>query len=405
MSGSTDIIAFEGEAFDLCPGDTAFLRTLLKGHVELSPQGIVIRRMAGHAILPSGQTLRLRSRKSSARAILTWLAYVDPTLSALRRLRMSAQLGDYGELAALTSSLFVTELLRVSGAHGLARSYQQRSRTSTVVHGRIDFARESRAAVDRAVIACRVWERTPETPVNRWLSAATNIIACDPVMREACVAELPRIQALLNNVPPLTRAERAGAPPLVPRSFSHFEAVLALGVLLVKGANLTEGDVTTGASFFVNLEWLFEKTVVRAFQQAGVDCVPKFPAEYVENRPSGAIRRTMQLDLFCRIGSGLVVDAKYKTMVSAVNLQQAIAYCLVTGASRAVLVLPGRGEDDMAEAQSDISSYMFRAPNGVHYDIDVARLRTDATQIDDWRQFGRELVSGVLGNRSSSATR
>jgi 5-methylcytosine-specific restriction endonuclease McrBC regulatory subunit McrC len=368
----------------------SFLQRVLGGNLEIRAEGSIIRRVAGHAVLPSGAVLRVRSKKTNARSILTWLTYCDPTLEPLKRLILADEMGEHGELAALTSALFVREVLRAARQHGLARSYACRPMSSSVVRGRIDFARQIRARGDRPTISCLVWERTPETLINRWLATALHVISCDALMRTANGPELLRLHALLDGIALLGRTEQSSGPPKPPRHLLHLEPALALASLLVRHAYLDEGSSSPGASFFNNLEALFERTVVRAFYEAGINARPKHPTRFREDGPSGYAARSMQIDLYCpTLCGGVVIDAKYKTEISAGNLQQMVTYCHLTGAPHAVLVFP----EGHLQGQS---RFTFVAPDGRTCVVDVVELRTDAARLEDWRTFGRSLVADVL---------
>jgi 5-methylcytosine-specific restriction endonuclease McrBC regulatory subunit McrC len=384
--------AYEGEIFSVGPGDASFLASKVGGHLELFPNGVIVRRLVGHAVLPSGTVLRLKSRKAAARSILTWVAYCDPTMRAIQRLPAADNAAEPGDLAALTALLFATEVLGAAGAHGIARTYAQRSLSSSVVRGRIDFQRQACARGDRATIACIAWERTPETLINRWLATASRTIAMDAVMRDACAEQLPRLQALFDGIPLLARAEGTVPPPRPPRHLIHLEPSLALAAMLVRRSYLDEGAREPGMCFFVNLEALFEQTVARAFHERGLTALPKHPVHYEYRR--GILlapqSRAMQLDLFCPgIAGGLVVDAKYRSSVSPGNLQQMVTYCHLTGAPTAVLVLP-------AGHHQDGQRFSFPTPDGRVVCVQTAELRTDARSIADWIAFARNLVDRVL---------
>jgi 5-methylcytosine-specific restriction endonuclease McrBC regulatory subunit McrC len=374
--GFAELVVYEGEGFALGAEDTRYLRGLLRGNLELHAAGVCVRRLVGHTVLPSGSVLRVRSRKTSARSILSWVAYCDPGLQVLQLLPPAEDAAEPGDLAALAASLYAREVLRAAGAHGLARAYLRQPVASSVVRGRIDFAQEARARGDRAA--------------NRWLAEAARIIGRDEVMRAACPAELPRLRALFDGIGPLGAAERSAGPPRPPRHLVHLETALALASLLVRSAHLDEGAGERGTSYFVNLESLFEATVIRAFHESGIPCSTQHPARYQLERPAGLTWVPMHIDLYCpTLAGGLVIDAKYKSRVSPGNLQQMVTYCHLTGARMAVLVFP-------AGQLTSPARYTFRAPHGPSVEILTAELQTCASRPADWRHFGREVVSDVL---------
>jgi len=339
--------------------------------------------------LPSATVLRVKSKKASARSILAWVAHCDPTLRRLRLLPTADNAAEPGELAALAASVFARDVLQAARAHGLARAYARQPVSASVMRGRIDFSRQARARGDRAAIACIVWERTQDILLNRWLASAVLAIVSDPVMRAACANEIPSLRALFDGIEPLTRAELHAPPPRLPRHLAHLEMPVALASLLIRQSYLDQGVSHRGTSFFINLEPLFELTVVRAFKDAGVACTPRYSAHY-QMEGTGRTTEALEIDLFCSsVHGGLVVDAKYKTELSAANLHQMVTYCHLTGATTAVLVLPAghlRGP----------RRYTFGAPDGKKIIVETAELRTDAQRIEDWRVFGRALVDTIL---------
>jgi hypothetical protein len=74
----------ENQAFALSDEDASFLQRRLGGLFEPRTDGWAVCRMVGHLRLPSGVILRIRSPKASTASLLSWLAYVDPSLASLR---------------------------------------------------------------------------------------------------------------------------------------------------------------------------------------------------------------------------------------------------------------------------------------------------------------------------------
>jgi len=381
---------YENEPFQLSATDVAGLRLVVGGNLARHMEGWLVRRLIGHIKLPSGEVLHIRSRKCTAASTLTWAAYCDPSLASLRFLGNVDYLGGAGDLAAVAARLFAHELLRAASTNGLARHYERRFVVASAVRGRIDFSRMARNGGQLVPTPSVVWERTPNTPENRFLAAALKIVAADEVMSQACVAELPRLHSLLAGVAPHVEPTLlAGVSPLS-RNARHLETAVALGRLLVRGAQLDEGVTTIGAAFLINIELLFERTVAQGFREAGAPSIQKCPVRFRETRPERTLTRAMELDLFVTQSphGALVVDAKYKTAISSSNLQQMVTYCYLTGSRRAFLVVPA--------GHVPLATYKFAGPGVTEIVVCVVELNTDATDVDGWRRASRAMVASVL---------
>ena len=391
---------FEGQTFSLDDDDRRYIAEKVGGCLERREIGWAINRLVGHLYLPSGDTLRIRSAKATNASILSWLAYADPTLRSLRVIGRLPAATDVGDLAAVIARLFLRELLNAAARHGLMRRYARAQVRTSVVRGRIDFSRLARTGGDLSRIPCTVWERLPETPLNRFLAAAVSCVSHDKVMRDACTSELPQAFSLIGGVRPgVSPSLLSGRTPL-PRNEQGFEAVCALARLILRNTALSEGSTHAGIAFLLNLETLFERTISRAFQEAGVHTLPQAPVRYSRltsvNNPGAIGTGAMYMDVYCPdvAGGSVVVDAKYKTAVSSGILQQMVTYCFLTGARRGVLVFP-------AGHLQDRRSYRFAG--GGHRDgdfvrIDLAELATDASDVPGWREAAKCLVASVLEN-------
>jgi hypothetical protein len=222
------------------------------------------------------------------------------------------------------------------------------------------------------------------------IAAALRKIRRNPLLRHACRAELTSCEALLEGVNPCP--VKLADPSELPRTAQPFVPVCALARILLGNGGLAEGHQGVGLSFLINLEQLFERTVVKAFQDAGVVCHAKHPLPYRSNSGSASF----QMDLFCPDfdGAPLVVDAKFKTKVSPSNLQQVVTYCVMTGASKAVLVLPsGDGAEQSYTVPTAHGPITIKA---VH--LDVAN-RT----VEEWRQSAARLVRALAAQASRTA--
>lgn len=174
-----------------------------------------------------------------------------------------------------------------------------------------------------------------------------------------------------------------------------FAPILALARMLIGGIGMLEGSEHLGNGFLVNLEALFELTVVRALRENEIDVVPKSPLSY--SRWDGAVERggsAFQLDALCRgLPSGdVIVDAKYKRKIASANLHQMIAYAAMTGVTRCVLVVPGG-------LVTDLRTYLFDRATGGRLRIEVLELATDAVDLAGWRQNARRLAEQLTADR------
>jgi 5-methylcytosine-specific restriction endonuclease McrBC regulatory subunit McrC len=393
----------EGATFSVAEADVPALERHLGRLLERRRQGWAVTRVVGHLVLPSGVTLRIRSPKAPSASILAWASYVDPTLKALQVIgRMPEAMSD-GPLAGVIAKLFVSEVVRAASRHGVIRQYHRVRVRSSTVRGAIDFARLAQLGGDLSRLPCVVWERLPDTPLNRFLAAALLRVMRDREMREACRAELPRAAVVLGGVRPLASDRLLRGKTALARNERPFEAACALARLILRHSAVGEGDDHAGMSFLINLEALFERTVARAFVEAGLDARPKEPVRYgrVEAWEAGGAvvgGGSMEMDVYCPNvgGEPLVIDAKYKTKVSSGNLQQMVTYCFVTGARRAVLVFP-------AGHVKDFRGYEFAAGELARLErrigsvrVDVVELDTTARDVAGWRRNSRAMVERVL---------
>jgi hypothetical protein len=386
---------YENEGFDLTDPDLGYLKARLRGHVERRADGWAITRNVGHVALPSGRHLQIRSRKATDAAVLAWIAYTDPALASLRLLGDVPDATGAGDVGALAARLFVREMLEVLGQRGLLKRYQQlRVRTATV-RGAIDFARLSRTGGELSRMPCVVWERRRQTRLNRLLAAVIECIWRDRLLRDACRCELPTLRGLYADV----RAEsdpalRDGRVELQ-RDETPFEVALALGRLVLHGVELGEGDESSGPSYLVNVERLFERAVVRAFQRAGLAGIPQASIAYhlrVGTGPDTAA--SMAIDYLLTDPRHLlaVVDAKFKRTVTSDNLQQVVTYCYCTGSRRGFLILPS-GPDGLTTRR-----YVFGRRGGREDSIALETIgfAVDSTSVAGWEARGGQMAAEVM---------
>jgi hypothetical protein len=229
-------------------------------------------------------------------------------------------------------------------------------------------------------------------------------IISDRVMCSACQAILPKARALLDGIQPeIDSLIMEGKQPLA-RNEQPFEAARALARLILGQIWLREGQRLPGESFLINLESLFERTITKAFAEAGVKSKPNEPVRYarIENLDQNAktVSASMFIDLFLPdLPEGpVVVDSKYKTEVSSANLQQMVTYCFSKGARRAVLVFPEGYPSGYERKQSRVFESPIFKTTGMESQIriDTVQLGTGATDLQGWRSAASKLVREVL---------
>jgi 5-methylcytosine-specific restriction endonuclease McrBC regulatory subunit McrC len=380
---------FENDAFALEEPDLGFLKARLGGWLEQRGSLWAITRVVGHVQLPSGRALRIRSPKAPGAALLGWMAYVDPTLAGLGKLGSVHHGADSGDLSALLVSLLLAELQQVLARYGLNRGYERVERETAVVRGSIDFARLLTRGGDLARTPCVLWERRSSTRVNRLICAALQRAWRDPVMRAAGGGMLRQFLGLYADLDAQVDRDLLAGRSELTRVETAFAAVVALSRLLLRNSFLGAGSAQTGAAFLVNLEALFEKTVVKALRDAGIDARAKVPVPY-QCRAIGDTEwndAAMEMDVWCPgLGDqGTVVDAKYRSKVSPAMLQQMVTYCLVMGTKRGVLVFP---EGVLG------GTNVFRFAGGV--EIRALEMGVAHGTADSWKRLAKQLGATLL---------
>lgn len=143
---------FENQSFTLPAEDVAFLQRRLGGFLEHRVDGWAVCRVVGHVALPSGTVLRVRSPKAATASLLSWLAYVDPSLASLRLLGRVPEALYHGDVAAVVAQLFVAETLAAASRHELTAAQpatdgrllprdRRAPRRARVPHGHLDDRR------------------------------------------------------------------------------------------------------------------------------------------------------------------------------------------------------------------------------------------------------------------------
>lgn len=383
--GMTVRVVEEGAPFEIDGEDRAHLARLLRGSLQWREEGVAIWGVVGHVRLPSGTTLAIRSKKAPAACLLSWASYVDPSLSDLKNVRQLDDVGDNGDVGEALALLFVRELMAVAGAHGIRRRYRRVPTRSATIRGSIDFAALSRAGGDLSRTPCIVWERLPKTPLNQLFAAALQLIRRDQLMRRAVGGLLGDLEAVFAEVPPAVEPDLfAGRRPL-DRDELPFSSACALARLLLRDAGVSTGADERGLGFIVRLDSLFEKAVVKALRDAGLDAQPKLPVSYTRlanpNEPS--TRGQLILDCFLRRPGleGVVIDAKYKSDVSPSNIDQMLTYCHLTDVTRAVLVFP-------AGQLRDRRPFELQSPTGRTVRVHLVEFETSGRSLTNWRENG-----------------
>lgn len=381
----------ENTVFTPAPIDLEFLLQTIGGHLERRHRGWVVSRLVGHLALPSGAVLRVRSSKASAASLLTWMAFVDPSLAGVRWLRRVPDATGEGDIAALATRVFFSELFDALARQGVARRYRREPVLASVIRGGIDFPALARMGGNLSKLPCRVWERLPDTPLNRLVAAAIDVVSRSPTLRPGFQKDLGRARAAFAGVSPVASVEALAGHIAPDRNESAFSIAYALARIIVRGIYLGEGDRISTRGFLINLEALFERTVVRSLALAGVAFTPKARLPYTRVGHDGTESKgAMEADVVLHdpIVGPVVIDAKYKSSISSANLQQMVAYCSMLGARVGVLVVP--------EGQStDLRTFHFGLADRGRVALHVIPLRTSAQNANEWSASAEQFVAGL----------
>jgi 5-methylcytosine-specific restriction endonuclease McrBC regulatory subunit McrC len=390
-----DVVVNENEPFsaELTDADVAFLGRALGERFHALRRDYLINHVVGHVVLPSGMVLRIRSVKAPAASVFAWAAYVDPLLRSVRFIGEATDATDDADVASVVARLFLRELLDAVRGHGLVRRYEKTRLETAIVRGRIDFQALARRAGNLTRTPCDVWERRPRTPTMRFLAAALERLRSDAVMRAVDPATLRTLQMAFADVPPAIDPDLLTGRVDLPRNEHVFEPSVVLARLIFRCIGLREGEQRDGFAFIVNLADLFERAVVRALSDAGIDVHAQKPLTHRRVNVDGTVApgtSEMFIDAYCpKLGEdGLVIDAKYKHRIASANLQQVLAYCHVTGARHAMLVLPG-------DLGNDLRAFRFDGPRESVM-VDVVELDVKAKTVNGWREAGTRFAGRVI---------
>lgn len=387
-------VVFENESFAPTPEISSHLARILGGNLRVDPDGRVrILRVAGSLRLPDGSTLSVRSRKAPLACLLSWAAYAYPDLSALRHVSPSLQGGEQGDIVTALARVFCDDLHRAISSSGLLRHYRRQDVSSSVVRGRIDFARLARTGSNLAQVPCVVFARLPNTPLNGLFAAALQTIFRDPSMRGAAGPNLGALSSMFADVRPQIDMELASGKLPLSRIERPFAPSLALALLIVQSHGLTAGTSVHGLAFLLNLANLFERAVARTLTDAIEGAVTKSPLRYLRGVADATSSGggAMQIDVLLHHfddGRPVIVDAKYKTDPSSANFQQMVTYCWMTGARQAVLVFP-------AGHLVDRRPFRYRGADGSTIVVHLVEFATQATDLDGWKLAGQRLVTDL----------
>ena len=336
----------------LTPADVVFLRDY-HPHIALAPTergGRWLVTPGGRVGVITAPTCRLVIQPKLPLANIWYLLDPDvdpPLLSDANTPAAPAS------LLELFANVFGTSL-RTRVAAGLARGYAERSGQGGVLQGRPDVAaqlRENPLLKDR--LHWRGDDLTTDVPCNQVVRATMEtLFGCELVSAD--------LKGTLRGLLPAFE----GVRPLVPAGWADrldqarypadYGPLLGLCRLLLEGLVPNEVGTTSGPSFLLDLERVWERYVLRCVRwafHAVAGAVLHDQADYhVARDHPDQPDLTMRPDVVVERNGRpfLVVDAKWKrpragTLVQA-DVYQALAYAVSLSAPRTVLVYPGRRE-------------------------------------------------------------
>ena len=227
------------------------------------------------------------------------MSYVDPSLRSTKVLGSVTKAADEGDIAALVAILFGRKTLAAFQQHGLARNYYRVRVNQSLIRGRIDFAEATRRGGLGPRMPCLVWERLPDTPLNRLLCEATRRITMMPHLRKSVPRELAELRGILAGVTASVDPDLLSGKRPLTRTELPYEGPCALARLIVRSTSLTEGRQSDSIAFKVNLERLFEQAVATAFREAGLEVQASKRIPYTIATPkSGEKKRAMEMDVY-----------------------------------------------------------------------------------------------------------
>jgi 5-methylcytosine-specific restriction enzyme subunit McrC len=304
--------------------------------------------VCGLITLPSGRRLQIESRVP-VRNVWALLALADQTEC------LSWPAGAGETLLGLVDGLmevFAREMERLI-ERGLAVGYRQTEGVRTSVRGRLDVQRQVRelpGKPDR--FACSFSELTRETPENRVLAAALQVVLRAAPARSDLRASAARSLREIGGGGQV-RLERSDlAAARVSAATRHYRVPLTLARLLIEGLGAGHRAdagcrVRKVPSLLVVMPQLFERFVCRTLARglSGGTRV-RWTGHSVALDAGSQAMLTPDAVVEGSDGPLCVVDAKYKPQSanrqepSSSDLYQMLAYCVGYGVRDAVLVYP-----------------------------------------------------------------
>ena len=375
--------------------DELHLIHVLGRSAEHDGSRIRVKDMVGHVGLPSGEVCHLRSHKATAASVIAWIAFQDSSLSGARFGDDAQVASDDDDVGALLARAFAAEVGRLVATRGLLRRYARVAVSSGAIRGRILFDRFAAKAWDITSVPCEAFERVTNTALNRFLAAVTGMIGMNPVLRTGCGEHWHFLNDAVAGIEPRIDERILSGDFTFDRLDEPYRRACALGRLLLRFRGQGDTGGQRSFSFLIPVNSLFENTVVKAFRKAGYAVEPKF------NMSCGKVHRLrdaslvgpapdarFQGDVCVNVGGRrVVVDAKFKMELSPDCYYQVVTYCLLRGATEAVLVLP-----DCGEPQSTVTFISACAGEPRRILVHALHLATDGRTIADWANASVDMV-------------
>jgi 5-methylcytosine-specific restriction enzyme subunit McrC len=333
----------------LPPADVACLMDRYRRHLEVAPTGrrcvyrLTPRGCAGVVVAPG---CRLVIRPKIPLDNLFFL--LDPLAPAPAAPDRAAAVPGDEVLDFLAGQLACR--LAARSAAGLHRGYRERREGGPFLHGRLDVPAQLREAPGRKEqLHCLFDDFTADVPCNRVLRATVDFLLASPLLGDGvraalrgCLRGLEGVQAALPGPGEWERLAAARLP-------ADYTPLLDLCRLLLDGVGPIEDPGPTPApAFLLDMERVWERHVTRAVVDATAGSGAGVSVQVAESvgRDDRGRPVVMRPDVTVAQGGGtVIVDAKWKHVgrgAPAEDLYQVLAYCTALGATRAVLVYPGR---------------------------------------------------------------
>lgn len=340
---------------EMTPADAEWLGRTHGRHIEVTPKPggerswlLQVGRICGVVALPSGRRVHIQPRVP-VRNIWTLLALAGD------RSCLGWPPGVGETLVGLVDGLmemFVREVECVV-ERGVAIDYQPAEGALRSIRGRLDVRRQIRELPARPErFACRYAQFSRETPENRVLAAALQVVMrAAPTGSELRAAAARCLRAMGCREDLRLQAHEAAAAR-VSAATRHYRVPLSLARLLLDG--LGAGHRAGGShrrgrapSLLVEMPRLFERFLCRTLEQGlAPGARVRWAGHSVALDDGGRAMLTPDAVVEGLSGPLCVVDAKYKPEPtdrhepSASDLYQMLAYCVGYGVRHAVLVYP-----------------------------------------------------------------